>query len=176
MVSKVGLTVYSFILLIVDTHNKENPAKPTESASDVSDSEVSVTTSSIAYELDEHNHKQQKHVNKIDHKHTSDQTEKKMDINCLSDQRKDRTSEHCQQTTLVEISKQDQIVKPHIKDEVKVVCHTNDSETLSKYSPQREPQKYSPQKETEKQVAKITPFRSKNGKFFVAFHINTNVC
>jgi hypothetical protein len=67
---------------------------------------------------------------------------------------------------LVEISKQDQIVEPHIKDEVKVVCYTND----------REPQKYSPQKETEKQVAKITPFRSKNGKFFVAFHINTNVC
>jgi hypothetical protein len=65
------------------------------------------------------------------------------------------------------------------------LCHTNNSEYLSKYSPQREPEKYSPQREpekyspqneTEKQVAKITPFRSKNGKFFVAFHINTNVC
>jgi hypothetical protein len=42
-VSKVDFTVYTFILLIVDTHNKENPAKPTESASDVSDSGVSVT-------------------------------------------------------------------------------------------------------------------------------------
>jgi len=137
------LTVYSFILLIVDTHNKENHANSTESVSNVSDSEVSDTISSSAYELDENNREQQKHVNKIDVKHTSDQTEKKMDINCLSDQRKDRRSEHCQQTTLVEISKQDQIVEPHIKDEVKVVCHTND----------REPQKYSPQKETEKQIA-----------------------
>ena len=158
--------------MIVDTHNKENP----ESVSNVSDSGESDATSSIAYELDENNREQQKHVNKIDHKHTSDQTEKKMDINCLSDQRKDRTSEPCQQTTLVEKNKQDEIVKPCIKDEVKVLCHTNNSEYLSKYSPQREPQKYSPQKETEKQVAKITPFRSKNGKFFVAFHINTNVC
>jgi hypothetical protein len=76
-VSKVDFTVYTFILLIVDTHNKENPAKPTESASDVSDSGVSVTTSSSAYELDEINH-EQKLVNKIDVKHTSDQTEKKI--------------------------------------------------------------------------------------------------
>ena len=160
------MTVYSFILLIVDTHNKENPAKLTESVSNVSDSEVYDTISSSTYELDEINREQQKLVNKIDHKHTSDQTEKKIDSKCVSDQRDDRISEPCQQTTLVEISKQDQIVEPHIKDEVKVVCYTND----------REPQKYSPQKETEKQVAKITPFRSKNGKFFVAFHINTNVC
>jgi hypothetical protein len=162
--------------LIVDTHNKENPAKLTESVSNVSDSEVYDTISSSTYELDEINCEQQKLVNKIDHKHTSDQTEKKIDSKCVSDQRDDRISEPCQQTTLVEISKQDQIVKPHIKDEVKVLCHTNNSENLSKYSPQKEPEKYSPQKETEKQVAMITPFRSKNGKFFVAFHIETNVC
>jgi hypothetical protein len=175
VVSKVGLTVYSFFLLIVDTHSEENPAKPTESVSKVSNSGVSVTSSS-AYELDEINREQQKLVNKIDHKHTSDQTEKKIDSKCVSDQRDNRISEPYQQTTLVEISKQDQIVKPHIKDEVKVLCHTNNSENLSKYSPQKEPEKYSPQKETEKQVAMITPFRSKNGKFFVAFHIKTNVC
>ena len=172
-VSKVDFTVYTFILLIVDTHNKENPAKPTESASDVSDSGVSVTTSSSAYELDEINH-EQKLVNKIDVKHTSDQTEKKIDIKCVSDQRDDKTSEPCQQTTLVEINKQDQIVK--------VLCHSIVNEDISKYSPQREiskyssqreTSKYSSQKETEKQVAKITPFRSEDGKFFVTFHIST---
>jgi len=122
---------------------------------------VSVTTYSSAYELDEINHEQQKLVNKIDHKHTSDQ-------------RDDKTSEPCQQKTLVEINKQDQIVKPRIKDEVKVLCHTNASENVSKYSPRRETSKYSSQKETEKQVAKITPFRSEDGKFFVTFHISTN--
>ena len=152
--------MYSFILLIVDTHNEENPAKPTESVYDVSVSGVSDTSSS---ELDEINHEQQTHVNKIDHKHTSDQTEKKIGIKCVSDQRDAKTNEPCQQTTLV--NKQDQTVKPRIKDEVKVLCHTNDSENLSKYSPQRD-----------KQVSKITPFRSENGKFFVAFHISTNVC
>ena len=165
MVSKVDFTVYTFTLLTVDTHNKENPAKPTESASDVSDSGVSVTTSSSAYELDEINHEQQKLVNKIDVKHTSDQTEKKIDIKCVSDQRDDKTSEPCQQTTLVEINKQDQIVK--------VLCHSIVNEDISKYSSQNETSKYSSQKETEKQVAKITPFRSEDGKFFVTFHIST---
>jgi hypothetical protein len=77
------LTVYSFILLIVDTHNKENPAKLTESVSNVSDSEVYDTISSSTYELDEINREQQKLVNKIDHKHTSDQTEKKI-IVCIA--------------------------------------------------------------------------------------------
>ena len=172
MVSKVGFTVYTFILLIVDTHNKENPAKPTESASDVSDSGVSVTTSSSVY--DEINHEQQKLVNKIDVKHTSDQTEKKIDIKCVSDQRDDKTSKPCQQTTVVEINKQDQIVK--------VLCHSIVNENISKYSPQkeiskyssqRETSKYSSQKEAEKQVAKITPFKSEDGKFFVTFHIST---
>ena len=124
---------------------------------------MSVTTYSSAYELDEINHEQQKLVNKIDHKHTSDQTEKKIDIKCVSsDQRDDKTNEPCQ------------IVKPRIKDEVKVLCHTNASENVSKYSPRRETSKYSSQKETEKQVAKITPFRSEDGKFFVTFHISTN--
>ena len=124
---------------------------------------MSVTTSSSAYELDEINHEQQKLVNKIDVKHTSDQTEKKIDIKCVSDQRDDKTSEPCQQTTLVEINKQDQIVK--------VLCHSIVNEDISKYSPQREiskyssqkeTSKYSSQKETEKQVAKITPFRSED--------------
>ena len=164
MVSKVGLTVYSFFLLIVDTHDEENPANPTESVSNVSDSGVSFTTSSSVDELIT-----------IDVQHKSDQTEEKMDINCLSDQREDRTSEPCQQTTRTsepcqqttwfEKKEQDQIVEPCIKHEDTTMCHTNVSENISKYSPQRE-----------KQVAMITPFRSENGKFFVAFHINTNVC
>ena len=168
--------------MIVDTHGKEITRKPTESISNVSDSGVSFTTSSSAYELDEISHEQQRLVNKIDHKHTSDQTEKKIDIKCVSDQRDDKTNEPCQQTTcepcqqttLVEINKQDQIVKPRIKDEVKVLCHTNASENVSKYFPRRETSKYSSQKETEKQVAKITPFRSEDGKFFVTFLIIIN--
>ena len=154
MVSKVGLTVYSFFLLIVDTHDEENPANPTESVSNVSDSGVSFTTSSSVYELCENRHEQQKLI-KIDVQHKSDQTEEKMDINCLSDQ----------QTTWFEKNEQDQIVEPCINHEDTTMCHTNVSENISKYSPQRE-----------KQVANITPFRSENGKFFVAFHINTNVC
>jgi hypothetical protein len=174
VVSKVGLTVYSFFLLIVDTHDEENPANPTESVSNVSDSGVSFTTSSSVYELCENHHEQQKLI-KIDVQHKSDQTEEKMDINCLSDQREDRTSEPCQQTTRTsepcqqttwfEKKEQDQIVEPCIKHEDTTMCHTNVSENISKYSPQRE-----------KQVAMITPFRSENGKFFVAFHIKTNIC
>ena len=187
MVSKVGLTVYSFFLLIVDTHNKENHAKPTESVSNVSDSGLSFTTSSSVDEHCENRHEQQKLI-KIDVQHKSDQTEEKMDINCLSDQREEkmdinclsdqredrtsepcqqttRTSEPCQQTTWFEKNEQDQIAEPCIKHEDITMCHTNVSENISKYSPQRE-----------KQVAMITPFRSENGKFFVAFHIKTNVC
>ena len=173
VVSKVGLTVYSFFLLIVDTHDEENPAKPTESVSNVSDSGVSVTTSSSVDELCENHHEQQKLI-KIDVQHKSDQTEEKMDINCLSDQREDRTSEPCQQTTWFEKNEQDQIVEPCINHEDTTMCHTNVSENISKYSPQRETSKYCPQRE--KQVAMITPFRSENGKFFVAFHSKTNVC
>ena len=191
MVSKVGLTVYSFFLLIVDTHNKENHAKPTESVSNVSDSGLSFTTSSSVDEHCENRHEQQKLI-KIDVQHKSDQTEEKMDINCLSDQREEkmdinclsdqredrtsepcqqttRTSEPCQQTTWFEKNEQDQIAEPCIKHEDITMCHTNVSENISKYSPQRETSKYSPQRE--KQVAMITPFKSENGKFFVAFHI-----
>jgi hypothetical protein len=206
VVSKVGLTVYSFFLLIVDTHNKENHAKPTESVSNVSDSGLSFTTSSSVDEHCENRHEQQKLI-KIDVQHKSDQTEEKMDINCLSDQREEkmdinclsdqredrtsepcqqttrtsepcqqttRTSEPCQQTTWFEKNEQDQIAEPCIKHEDTTMCHTNVSENISKYSPQRETSKYSPQRE--KQVAMITPFKSENGKFFVAFHIKTNVC
>ena len=240
MVSKVGLTVYSFFLLIVDTHNEENPANLTESVSNVSDSGVSFTTSSSVDEQQklikiDVQHKSDQTEEKMDINCLSDQTEEKMDINCLSDQREEkmdinclsdqkeekmdinclsdqredrtsepcqqttrtsepcqqttrtsepcqqmtrtsepcqqttRTSEPCQQTTWFEKNEQDQIAEPCIKHEDTTMCHTNVSENILKYSPQRETSKYSPQRE--KQVAMITPFKSENGKFFVAFHI-----